>query len=314
VKIPSDIQKKYPFLTSKHFLSLAKNAGRGNSNPILAQVMPSKKELIRDPRLKPDPHDELFFFPLPKLLRRYHDRALILCTNNCFMHCRFCFRKRLWNDKKWDISDAELAKICSYLRKHPEIKEVILSGGDPITLEKNKLFRIISEIDLIKSVDVIRIGSRVLSAYPATINKNFVKKMSSISQKLWFMTHFNHALELSAVGINAIKLLNTAGIPLLNQTVLLKGVNDNVDSLASLFRKLVSLRVKPHYLFLPDPIEGSSHFRVTLNRTHKIIRELKEKLSSIAMPTVAIDMPGKKGKIIISPNFENLPCDFRKRR
>ncbi len=290
-------------MASPHYLSLA-GSSDADKDPILMQVMPSRKELRSNKKMTADPQDEKRFMPLLKLVRRYADRAVILCSNECFIHCRFCFRKRLWakENKKWKISDEEFAKIAGYLRKNSEIKEAILSGGDPLTLADRELRRLISALDNIESIDVIRIGSRVLTANPARLT-NKVLDIFSSSRKIWFMSHFNHYLEISSETEKKIRNLNAAGVLILNHTVLLKGINDSPEVLEKLFRKLVALKVKPHYLFHADPVDGNAHFMTGVDRALEIITSLRRKLSSLAMPVFAIDLPGGGGKITLSPDM-----------
>jgi lysine 2,3-aminomutase len=304
--------EKYPPLVTKHFLSLAidKNPEK---DPILIQVAPSPAEDIMVHGFNEDPQDEKRFSPLPKLVWRYKDRALILCTNNCFIHCRFCFRKRLWARKheSWRITSSEFAKIANHVRKNPVIKEAILSGGDPLTLRDKDIFRMISKLDEIDSLNVIRIGTRALSAMPSRLAPQFIKGLMDCSDKIWFMTHFNHPAELSSDTELAIRRLTKAGIPVLTQTVLLKGVNDDVDVLSILFRRLVALKAKPHYLFHVDPTEGNAHFATGVDKALDIVSELRNRMSSLCVPSFAIDLPSGGGKIVLSPDLRKSAGKYR---
>ncbi|HPN83970.1 MAG TPA: KamA family radical SAM protein, partial [Victivallales bacterium] len=250
IKIAKANSVKHPFLSTKHFLSLAVSDDP-KKDPILKQVIPSESERIYNRKFVEDPLNEKQFSPLPKLIHRYKDRALILCTNKCFIHCRFCFRKRIWknNCPTWKISETEFEKIEKYVSNDIRIRELILSGGDPLTMPDEKIFRMLSKIDRIPHVNVIRIATRALSAEPSRVNARFVRALKHSSKKIWFMSHFNHPAELSKATKEAIRGLSDSGIPVLNQTVLLKGINDNPEILSELFRNLVSLKAIPHYLF-----------------------------------------------------------------
>lgn len=292
------------FLATSHFLSLALSANP-ILDPILKQVLPADDENIEDKHFIDDPLCEDKFSPLPHLVRRYKDRALIHCTNRCFIHCRFCFRKRFWfsNSNLWNLKKSEFVKIAKYISSEPQIKEVILSGGDPLCLDDDEIFYFVEKIDRINSVEVIRLASRALSAYPARITAKFAKGLKMRSQKIWFMSHFNHPAELSDAAKIAISHLIYNGIPILNQTVLLRGINDNFATLSDLFRGLVSVKVKPHYLFHVDPAKGNKKFVTGIKAGIEIMRRLRKELSSICVPDFALDLPDGGGKIVLAPEL-----------
>lgn len=305
------------FLATRHFLSLAES-GDPECDPILRQVVPTPQEEVAGPAFVQDPLFEEKFSPLPRLVRRYEDRALILCTSRCFVHCRFCFRKRLWSSGRppWTIGRGEFARIAGFIGHDHKIKEAILSGGDPLRIGDGWLLEMIGQLDGIGSLDVIRLATRALSAEPSRFGAGFVKRLRKRSGKLWLMSHFNHPAELSDVAKIAIGRLVDSGIPVLNQTVLLKGVNDDIGTLSSLFRALVAVKVRPHYLFHVDPAEGNSGFVTGVDKALELVGGLRRRLSSICVPSFALDLPSGGGKIVLSPELRRASgeyCDYEGR-
>jgi len=303
------------FLATRHFLSLAES-GDPDCDPILRQVVPTQQEEVAGTAFVQDPLSEKKFSPLPRLVRRYEDRALILCTNKCFIHCRFCFRKRLWSQPPWTIGRREFAKIAEFIGRDHKIKEAILSGGDSLCLDDGWLLEMIGRLDSIGSLDVIRLATRALSAEPSRFSAGFVRRLRKHSGKLWLMSHFNHRAELSDLAKIAIGRLVDSGIPVLNQTVLLKGVNDDVGTLSSLFRALVAVKVRPHYLFHVDPAEGNSGFVTGVDKALELVAGLRRRLSSICVPSFALDLPSGGGKIVLSPELRRASgeyCDYEGR-
>jgi len=296
-------------VVTEHFLNLGLNAKNPlYANGILKQVIPGPEESIEEENdFVDDPLCEEKFSPLPKLIHHYRDRALILCTDRCFIRCRFCFRKRFWyaDKRDWIIGADEFAKIANYIQERAYIKDVILSGGDPLCMPDKKIFEMVDALDSIESIDVIRIASRCLSAEPSRITYSFAKNIARLSEKVWFISHFNHPAELCDLAKTAISYLRKNGIPILSQTVLLRGINDDASVLADLFRKLVALKVKPHYLFHVDPARGNHVFVTGVEKGLMIMKELRKSLSSICLPDFAIDLPKGGGKIVLSPQLRN---------
>ncbi|HBC86845.1 MAG TPA: hypothetical protein DCZ94_07825 [Lentisphaeria bacterium] len=292
----------YPFLASNYYLGLI---GKDLKNdPVYRQCFPDARELLRKKELLEDPLAEEKQMPTPCLIHRYTDRVVLLVTNRCAVHCRFCLRKRNWkdgNDLK-DISDKYLHEACKYIKGHDKIREVLISGGDPLMLETASLKKIIDSIVKIKNIDVIRIGTRMPVVLPSRIDSKLVRMLSKY-QGLWVMSHFNHPVELTPESEEACRKLVKAGIPMLNQTVLLKGINDNAKILEELFRGLVKIRVKPHYLFHVDPAEGNIHFRTGIAPALEILRKLRPRLSSLCTPVFAIDLPEGGGKVPLLPDY-----------
>jgi lysine 2,3-aminomutase len=294
----------YPFLASDYYLGLI---GKDRKNdPIFKQCFPDARELHGKKELSEDPLAEEKQMPVANLIHRYKDRVVLLVTNKCAVHCRFCFRKRKWKkgNSAGDISNDNLQEACKYISNHTEIREVLVSGGDPLMLSNGRLKTILANVTKIKNVDVIRIGTRIPAVLPMRIDKPLVNMLSEV-RGLWLMTHFNHPAELTKEAEQACLILVKAGIPLLNQTVLLKGVNDDAEVLEELFRALLKIKVKPHYLFHADPVEGSSHFRTGIKKGLEIMKKLRPALSSLGTPIFAIDLPDGGGKVHLQPNYRS---------
>lgn len=273
--------------------------------PIRMQAVPSKKELE-----KPgtdyekyginisDSLNEKKYSPVPHLVHRYPDRVMLEVTNNCFMYCRFCTRKRL---TKVDKAQNTLQQALEYIRVHSDIRDVLLSGGDPLTLEDFQLEEIVSTIRNIKHVEIIRIGTRAPVVMPMRITDELVTMLQKY-HPIWINTHFNHPLEITIQSQNACEKIVNAGIPMGNQSVLLKGINDNVDVYKELCLKLVKMRVRPYYLYQCDLGEGLEQFRTKINVGINIIKELQQNITGFAIPQFVIDAPNGGGKIAIAPN------------
>lgn len=273
-------------------------------DPIFKQCLPDICEIRNSEFTDDDPLHEEQQMPVPRLIHRYQDRAVLLTTNVCATHCRFCLRKRKWKQgtKNSHISETELTDVCSYLKLHPEIKEILISGGDPLMLKNCELRKILLKISQIQSIDILRLGTRIPVVMPERINDELVHILAEFSG-LWVATHFNHPVELTEDAINSCRKLTHAGIPVINQTVLLKGINNDSEILAELFSKLAKNRIKPHYLFHVDPVKGNAHFATGIDSGLKIMRELRNKISSICTPTFAIDLPEGGGKIPLQPDY-----------
>ena len=279
---------------------------------IRRQCVPTARELEVKPYEYADPLHEHRFSPVPRLVRRYHDRALLLAADRCAVACRHCFRRYLACGAGEGgpgvgpgISPEELAGAREYLDSHPEIREVIVSGGDPLTLDDERLFAVVraaagrgaEPLDTEAApLRTVRIASRIPVVVPDRVTPELAAGLSAAGSA-WFVTQFNHPAELTAQAGAAVGLLIDAGIPLLNQAVLLKGVNDRPETLAELFSGLVAARVKPYYLFQGDLAAGTSHLRVNLEEGLEIVRELRSLISGLAMPVYAVDLPEGGGKI-----------------
>lgn len=251
-----------------------------------------------------DPLDEDKDMPVPGLTHRYPDRALIVTTHVCTMYCRFCTRKRttLVRDG-WDAVGRDDLRMTEYIRDHPEIRDVIVSGGDPLTLTHTKLKFFIDELTAIPHVDVIRIGTRVPVTLPQRLYDRGLIDLLASSGKVWIQTHFNHPREITPEAERVCNDLLKAGMPVNNHSVLLKGVNDDLDTMRRLIRALLRIKVRPYYLFHCDPVIGAGHFRTSVWKGLEIIEGLRGHVSGLGIPTYVVDSPHGGGKIPMMPNY-----------
>ena len=300
--LPEDLRavaEVYPVKTTAHYRSLI----REPDDPIWRQCMPSPEELAPLQETLPDDGlGEIPQSPCPHLIHRYADRAVLLSTNQCFALCRFCFRKRLWKEPPFIVSDEELETVAAYLGNHPEIQDILISGGDPLTIPDGRFFPIVDRLAGIPSLSIIRICSRAPVFEPARITDAFAERLGRW-EKIWFMTHFNHPRELVPASLEACRKLRANGIPVLNQTVLLKGVNDDPALLADFFHQLAARRIIPHYLFHIDPVRGAAHFATGMKKGLEIMEYFRKHLSSVATPVFALDLPEGGGKVHLFPDY-----------
>jgi lysine 2,3-aminomutase len=292
--------KRFPMAITPYYLNLIKKFDE--TDPIFSMSIPSEKELIDYPFLVDDPLNEEGDMPVPHLVHRYPDRALLLVTSMCAMYCRHCTRKRMSGQREWTITYEQLNKAVTYLSQHPEIHDVIISGGDPFTLATETLEKILVKIKTVPSIDIIRIGSRVPVTMPMRINDKLVSMLKKY-HPIWVNTHFNHPNELTTEAIQACNKLINSGIPLGNQTVLLRGINDNPETMMTLCGNLVKNRIRPYYLFQCDLVRGVEHFRTPISKGVEIMSYLRGRLSGLAIPTFVVDTPEGGGKVPILPNY-----------
>lgn len=291
-----------PFSITPSFLNAIKQSiKKQNSpnivlNPLRRQVIPSNDEFTILPCELSDPLGEHHYSPCERLVHQYKNRVLLLTTGTCVSYCRHCFRRTFTSRKEGSITDKQLSTICKYLSVHPEIKEILISGGDPLTLEDKKLFTILKEIRKARPNILLRICTRAPVFLPSRFTSSLIKIFSSL-KPLWIIPHINHPDELTTATKKALTACISKGIPIQSQTVLLKGVNDSVDTLEELFETLTSLGIKPGYLFQGDLAPGTSHLRVSLSDGLKIYKELEKRLSGLSLPTYAVDLPDGGGKI-----------------
>lgn len=286
------VAERYPFRISRHYASLIES----EHDPIWLQAVPSPEEL-EDLEQQPDPLDEERLSPVPGLIHRYPDRVVLLVSNRCATYCRFCMRKRRVGEGE---AEFDLLAAVEYIRQHPGIHDVVLSGGDPLMLSDSRLEEVLEAIRQIPHVDIIRIGSRMPVTAPERITPQLCRMLFRF-QPLYLNTHFNHPRELTPEAAEACGLLAYAGICLGNQTVLLKGVNDDAAVLEELFRGLLRIRVRPYYLHQMDLVQGTAHFRTGLEVGRQLIGALRGRLSGMAIPYFVVDLPGGKGKVPILP-------------
>lgn len=277
---------------------------RGDANdPIARQFVPSIHETEIAPDELADPIGDEARSPVKGIVHRYPDRVLLKPLHVCPVYCRFCFRREKVGPGGEALSAAELDAALAYIRARPEIWEVILTGGDPLMLAPRRLARLLAQLDAIPHVGVIRIHSRVPIADPSRVSNELIAALKLKRATLWFAVHCNHARELGADQRMALARLADAGIPLMGQTVLLAGVNDEVETLEALMRALVTCRVKPYYLHHPDLVRGTGHFRVSIERGQGLMKALRSRLSGLAQPTYVLDVPGGHGKVPIGPGY-----------
>lgn len=289
---------KFPIAITPYYFSLIKSYN--DTDPIFKMCMPQDQELIET--MYCDPLCEDAMSPIKCLVHRYSDRALLVSTTTCAMYCRYCTRKRTVGIKEHSLTTDELIDIINYLKQHPEVSDVIVSGGDPFTLETSKLERIIKSIRSVETVDIIRIGTKTPVVMPQRITDELVVMLKKY-QPIFVNTHFNHPNEVTKEASEACQKLVDGGIPVGNQSVLLKGVNDNKLIQEALCRKLIKIRVRPYYLFQCDLVNGVEHFRTRISRGIEIMDHLRGRLSGLAIPQYVVDSPGGKGKIPILPNY-----------
>lgn len=270
--------------------------------PIRMQCVPHADESAEVPGDLVDPLGEVAHEVAPHLVQRYPDRALLLATDRCAVYCRFCTRSRMVGDGGGVASLDRLAPAFAYLAAHPEVRDVIISGGDPLTTSTERLIRLLARLREIPSVETIRLATRVPVTLPQRITGEFVRALRRY-HPLWVMTHFNHPRELSPESARACRLLVDHGFPVMNQTVLLRGINDDAETLSALFRGLVRWRVRPYYLLQMDPVRGTAHLRTPLARGIAIMEQLQGRLTGIALPKLIVDTPGGMGKVPVGPDY-----------
>ena len=285
----------YPFRLSSFYAGLIRQPG----DAIWKQCMPDIQEL-EDDQL-PDPLFEDSLSPVPGLIHRYPNRAVLLVSNQCPVYCRFCMRKRHVGDGNRPLSRDALDDALTYLSQHTGIQDVILSGGDPLMLDNSSLFYVLSRLRAIKHVRIIRIGTRIPVTLPERITTDLCDLLKQF-HPLYINTHFNHPEEINSESSAACNRLADTGIPLGNQSVLLKGVNDDIETMGSLMMRLLELRVKPYYIHQMDLVRGTGHFRTSVAAGLEIIRGLRGYISGIALPHYVIDLPEGKGKVPILPD------------
>lgn len=270
-------------------------------DPCRLQAVPTSGELIWADFELGDPLHEDQHMPAPNLVHRYPDRALFLITHECSLYCRHCTRRRVVGDQV-QPSTAELDEAIAYLRRTPQVRDVLISGGDPLVVPDNRLEYVISNLRKIEHIEIIRIGTRM----PVVLPQRITPQLCAMLRKyhpIWVNTHFNHPDEITAETRKACEMLADAGIPLGNQSVLLKGVNDCPVVMRKLVHELVKMRVRPYYLYACDLTEGLSHFRTTVSKGIEIIESLRGHTSGYAIPTFVVDAPGGGGKIPVMPNY-----------
>lgn len=286
--------------STRYYASLA---GTFEEDPIRRILMPHRLELAEGRQQMLDPLGERRHRPASRVIHRYSDRVLFLVTDFCSVYCRYCTRKHFTGQDQVFASAEEYEAALAYIRARPGIREVILSGGDPLTLGDERLGRVLRDLRAIEHVELIRVGTRMPVVAPMRVTEDLARLFRE-NKPVYLMTHFNHPRELTAEAATALERLVDHGVPVFNQMVLLNGVNNHPAIVQALSRRLLYLRVKPYYMFQCDPSMGTDHLRTSIDESLRIQRELWGHLSGLAMPTYAVDIPGGGGKTVLTPDFE----------
>ena len=291
---------KLPVAITPYYMSLL--APEDETQPLRRTVVPTAAELIQSPGESDDPLGEEHQSPVPGLVHRSPDRVLLLLSDFCSTYCRYCTRSRVVGHGGISPGRSRLQAAIDYIRATPRVRDVLLSGGDPLTLGEDRLEWILSRLRQIPHVEIVRIGTKVPAVLPQRVTGNLVRMLRRY-HPLWMSLHFTHPDECTPEAYRACGRLADAGIPLGSQTVLLKGVNDSVPVMTALMHHLMRMRVKPYYLYQCDPISGSEHFRTSIAKGLEIIRGLRGFTTGYAVPTYVVDAPGGGGKIPLMPNY-----------
>jgi lysine 2,3-aminomutase len=297
------LEAQYKLAIPPYYFSLINT--QDPDDPIRLQSVASPLEMENPSGFElEDPLEEDKDAPVPGLTHRYPDRALLVTTHVCTMYCRFCTRKRATMVRGgWDAVSRNDERMIDYVRDHPEIRDVIISGGDPLTLPAPKLKFFLDNLKAIDHVDVIRIGTRVPVTLPQKLYDGELIDLLASAEKVWIQTHFNHAREVTPEAARVCKSLLRAGMPVNNHSVLLKGVNDSLEAMRDLMRALLRIKVRPYYIFHCDPVIGAGHFRTSVWKGLEIIEGLRGHMSGLGIPTYVVDSPHGGGKIPLMPNY-----------
>jgi lysine 2,3-aminomutase len=297
----------YPMAVTPYYFSLI---NKDNENdPVRKQCFPDPREILAF-QSSPDPLDEDSYMPVPKLVHRFPDRCLVLATETCATYCRHCNRKRFWSASGKLPLKKRLPPMIRYISSFPQIREVIISGGDPLTLEDHLLDELLTSLRAIPHVEVLRIGSRVPVVMPMRITKDLCRMLKRF-RPLWFNTHFNHPQEITPASARACDMLLTAGIPVSNQSVLLKGINDSLDVMKSLLYNLQKISVRPYYLFHCDAVKSCEHFSTEIEEGIKFMENIRRQCSGLSLPQYVADVPGSAGKIPLNAMSRSIKKDFQ---
>jgi lysine 2,3-aminomutase len=279
-------------------------------DPVRQQVIPTASEMVPFTGMMEDSLAEDAHSPVPGLVHRYPDRVLMLVTTQCASYCRYCTRSRIVGDPKEQFSRSEFEMQLDYLRRTPQVRDVLLSGGDPLTLAPKLLDELLSKLRQIEHIEIVRIGSRVPVFMPMRVDDDLCRMLEKY-HPLWLNIHVNHPNEITAELATACDRLSKAGVPLGNQSVLMAGINDCVHLQRQLVQDLVRIRVRPYYLYQCDLVDGSGHFRTPVAKGVEIIEGLRGHTSGYAVPTFCVDAPGGGGKIPLMPSYQLSASDHK---
>ena len=291
---------QYPLAITPYYLSLINPYDP--DDPIRKQAVPSILETALGFMGMEDPLGEKEDSVVPGLVHRYPDRVLMVLTDICPMLCRHCTRKREWRNGAWTRTGSEIERMLDYIRKNSCIRDVIISGGDPLSLSTQQLENVLSKLREIKHVEVIRIGSRFPVVLPQRIDAELCAVLAKYGP-IWLNTHFNHPRELTTEAAEACNRLLRAGVPVNNQSVLLRDINDSVEIMTALCHRLLKAKVRPYYLFQCDEVQGTEHLRTPIETGIEIIRGMRGYTSGLAVPTFVIDLPNGGGKVPVQPDY-----------
>ena len=294
------VTTRYPMAITPYYLSLVDPDDP--NDPVRTQAVPRFEEVTMGRLGMEDPLGEKDDSVVPGLVHRYPDRALMVLTDICPMLCRHCTRKREWCHGAWTRSNAEIEAMLDYLRRNPAVRDVVISGGDPLTLATSTLESIISRIRAIPHIEIIRIGSRFPVVLPQRIDAGLCNMLSRYGP-IWFNTHFNSPNEITPDSAAAVDRLLRAGVPVNNQSVLLRGVNDGVATMTNLVHGLLKIKVRPYYLYQCDEVQGTEHLRTPVETGIKIIEGMRGHTSGLAIPTFVVDLVQGGGKVPLQPNY-----------
>ncbi len=301
-----NLEKIYATAISPDMVNLIRqlNNKDHHHNPIGLQYIPHPDEQNNHPDEIHDPIGDEALSPIKGIVHRYEDRVLLKPLLICPVYCRFCFRREQVGPDQGMLNEQELYNALKWIKVHSQIKEVILSGGDPFILSPRRMNFIVQQLNLIPHITTIRIHTRVPFSTPSLLTDQFITSLTS-KKALWVVVHANHPDEFTENAQNAIQSLNSKGIPLLSQSVLLKGINDNVETLEKLLRYFVEWRIKPYYLHQLDKAPGTSRFYVSINQGRKLLEALRGRVTGLAWPTYVLDIPGGYGKVPLGPDYYN---------
>jgi lysine 2,3-aminomutase len=279
------------------------------SDPIARQYVPDIAELTTRPEERADPIGDYVHSPVEGIVHRYPDRVLLKLVNVCAVYCRFCFRREMVGPGREILSADKLDAALAYVHSHPEIWEVILTGGDPLVLSRRRLGDVINGIAAIEHVKIVRLHTRLPVVSPEEITPSLVRALKGPGKTTYVALHANHPRELTPAAREAIARIIDGGIPMVSQSVLLRGVNDDVATLEQLMRAFVECRIKPYYLHHADLAPGTSHFRTTIAEGQALMRALRGRVSGLAQPTYMLDIPGGFGKVPVGPGYIDMCGD-----
>ncbi|MBF0117855.1 MAG: KamA family radical SAM protein [Desulfobacterales bacterium] len=294
------LNAKLPIGITPYYMSLIDHVN--SSQPLRRTVIPTIDEFFKMPGESDDPLSEEAQSPVPGLVHRYPDRVLLLVLDFCSTYCRYCTRSRVVGHGALHATRSRLEQAFEYIRRTPTIRDVLISGGDPLTLNDDRLNWVLTNLRSIPHVEIIRIGTKIPAVLPQRVTPQLVRMLKR-HHPLFMSLHFTHPEECTEESYKACERLSDGGIPLGSQTVLLKGINDNVETMKELMHNMLMMRVRPYYLYQCDPISGSHHFRTSVEKGLEIIQGLRGFTSGYAIPTYVIDAPGGGGKIPLMPDY-----------